>query len=526
MVVVRFEAEGLAADVPVGTTLHEAAAEAGVALSAPCGGLGRCGSCRVRVSGDVRSPGAHELETLGLAARSGVRLACLARVEGPGEVVFSRDAPAASAGIPTGSPSARLAPNRSGAVPGEQRLGAAVDIGTTTIGVRLHALDDGALLAELEVTNPQVDLGADVLTRISRSMAGDADALRAAVTSQVERSIAALVSEAGAPGRLERIAVVGNPTMAHLFLGLDASAIASARGGGGVLAPPDVDAARAGMPSFAGAVVTVGPAASAFVGADAIAGLVATAIAERERPALLVDLGTNGEIVLAAGGRLFAASAAAGPAFEGVGLTSGMRAETGAIERVWLDDAGLHFETVGGAEPHGLCGSGFVDLVAVLLGSGVILADGLMPPGTSAAGTVSDSSDGTFLRLAGDVALSQRDVRILQLGKAAVAVAIDVLLDDAGIGADDVGEVIIAGGFGTHLRPASLARIGVIPARWASLVTLGGNTALAGASALLLSDTARTEARRLAGAIASVKLAERDDFRDRFVAALAFDSRP
>lgn len=525
---VRFEPEGLAVEVPAGATLHEAAAEAGITISAPCGGLGRCGSCRVRVSGDLRGPGRTERDALGAAAGAGVRLACLARVEGPGEIVVTRDAAPGALQITLAGPDLVFALEpRPGSeyalLLGVRPMGAAVDLGTTTIAVRVLGLDDGADLGEAVSLNPQAELGADVLTRVSRALAGDARALRRAVTGEVERLVGSLVVRpALADFTLCETVIVGNPTMMHLFLGRDVASLAAPPYEGVLTEEVVLDAADADMPTLGEVRVTVGPAASAFVGADAVAAVVATALAGRGEPALLIDLGTNGEVVLATPDALLATSAAAGPAFEGGGLASGMRAEAGAVERAWLGADGLGLATVGGEEPRGVCGSGLLDLVAVLLDAGTLDTEGRMQAAGPLADRVTETEGGLVFEVADGVVLAQRDVRALQLAKAAVAVAIDVLLAEAGVVAGDVREVLVAGGFGSHLRPASLVALGIVPAAWAERVTFVGNAALAGASAMLLSGEARREAERVARAVRTVPLAGRADFQTRYIAALDF----
>jgi uncharacterized 2Fe-2S/4Fe-4S cluster protein (DUF4445 family) len=525
---VRFEPEGLTVEVPAGAALHEAAAEAGITIAAPCGGLGRCGSCRVRVSGDLRGPGRTERDALGAATGAGVRLACLARVEGPGEVVVTRDAAPGALQIAVVGPDPVFALEpRTGSeysLPlGVRPMGAAVDLGTTTIAVRVLGLDDGADLGEAVSLNPQAELGADVLTRVSRALAGDADALQRAVTGEVERLVGSLVDRpALADFTLCETVVVGNPTMTHLFLGRDVAPLAAAPYTGALTEEVVLDAAGADMPALGEVRVTIGPAASAFVGADAVAAVVATALAGRGEPALLIDLGPNGEVVLATPDALLATSAAAGPAFEGGGLVSGMRAEAGAVERAWLGADGLGLATVGGEDPRGVCGSGLLDLVAVLLDAGTLDTEGRMHPAGPLADRVTETEGGLVFEVADGVVLAQRDVRALQLAKAAVAVAIDVLLAEAGVVADDVREVLVAGGFGSHLRPASLVALGVVPAAWAERVTFAGNAALAGASAMLVSGEARREAARVARAVRTVSLAGRADFQARYIAALDF----
>ena len=526
---VRFEPDGRSVEVTPGTTLHEAAAEAGVGLVAPCGGMGRCGSCRVGVSGSMRPPDASELETLGASARAGTRLACRARVDGPGEVVVEVP-PRVGGTIRAETSSVGPAPlvqrpeDRGVTAPaGAVAMGAAVDIGTTTIAVRLHDLRTGRVIGEAAALNPQAAWGHDVLSRVSRALEGDARALRNAVTRAVEDLIIELTDRpSAAGGSLMEIAVVGNPAMIRLFSGSDVSMLADATSPGVDRPARITDAATADMHVLGPAAVIVGPEVSAFIGADTVAALLSTGMADRTEDTLLVDLGTNGEVVLATGGRLFAASAAAGPAFEAYGLASGMHAEPGAIETVWLDGDVLGIRTVGEQRPRGLCGSGLIDLLAVLLETGALDSTGRLQPEGPLARRVVEAPGGRVFEVASDVLLTQQDVRQAQLAKAAVQAAIEAVLVAAQRPADAVAEVLVAGGFGSHLRPASLAAIGVIPPAWAQRVTLSGNAALAGASAMVLSGRARDAADLLAKRVQTVVLAGTPEFRERFVAALGF----
>jgi uncharacterized 2Fe-2S/4Fe-4S cluster protein (DUF4445 family) len=531
---VRFLPEGVEADVAPGSTVHSAAAEAGVILEAPCGGLGRCGSCRVRPSGGMREPGHAEREALSPAdVAAGLRLACLARIEGPGPVVIERDAPTAPATVATaGMPAVHVA-SRSG-------LGAAIDVGTTTLEVVLYDLSDGKRIASTAALNPQVAFGHDVLVRVSRALAGDAEALRAAVTGQLHRMLTELLEATGghtdgvtsgmtshdASMDLVEIVVVGNPTMIHLLLGRDPTPLAAPPYTGALVDPVDATARGVGLSAAEGATVHVGPAVAAFVGSDVVAGALATGLVERDYPVLLADLGTNGELVLRARGVTLATSAAAGPALEGVSISSGMRAEAGAIERVCFSDGRLRVETVGGVAPIGVCGSGLLDAVSAMLEAGVLDVSGRMIARGPLAPLVTASAEGERFELAPDVYLTQQDVRQVQLAKGAIATGVEVLLQEADITVDAVREVLVAGAFGSHVSPASLVRLGVFPPEWVDRVTFVGNAALSGAAAMLLDPSVRTSAAALAREARVVALATRPDFQRRFLAALDFPDQP
>ena len=527
---VRFEPEGVVVTVPRGSTLLAAAGAAGVAVDAPCGGVGSCGACRVLVSGGVSEPGPTERGSLGAAVRGGTRLACLALAEGPGEVVVQRiargdvRAELGSTGAPLVPP--EVEPPASRGIPaGRGRaIGAAVDLGTTTIAARLHALDDGSVIAEAGGPNPQACFGADVLSRVSRALEGDADDLRSAAALGIGTIVAGLLADAGGDqDHLAEMALVGNPAMVGLLLDQDLEALATASAGGA--GGPIVTSTRAaGITGLPDVPLYVPPSASSFVGADCLAGVLATSLTTRGATSLLIDLGTNGEVALAAGGRLLAASAAAGPAFEGAGLSSGMGAEPGAIESVWIERDELRHATVGGAPARGICGSGLVDLLAVLLDAETLDSSGRLHHTGPLASRVRDDPEGRLFMVDGEVALTQMDVRAAQLAKAAVQTAVQVLLLESGTAPEGVGDVLVAGGFGSRLRPSALAAIGVIPQTWVGRVTFVGNSALDGASRVLLSSAARREVEEIARATRVVPLATRADFQERFLGALAFEA--
>ncbi|HEX9093796.1 MAG TPA: ASKHA domain-containing protein [Coriobacteriia bacterium] len=519
----RFEPEGFEAQVAPGTTLHAAAAEAGVRLEAPCGGLGRCGSCRVRVTGDVGAPRATEQEALsGADAAAGIRLACLARAEGPGPVTVERIGVLAGEGLQVAAAVPVAASAAASVAGGRSGWGVAVDVGTTTLAAAGYDLGSGASLGTAAAFNPQIRFGHDVLTRVSRALAGDADELREVLARAIEQT--ALRAGGESRGAPSEVMVVGNPTMLHLLLGLDVSALAAAPYEGALTERLDLDAADAGLPAFGDARVRVGPAVSAFVGADVVAGLLATGLAASEYPALFIDLGTNGEMVLATRTVLLAASAAGGPALEGVSIEHGMRAEPGAVERVRWRGGELEIGVVRDIDPVGICGTGLLDLAAVLLDAGALDVSGRLQASGPLASRVEETPDGMRFRLTETVYLTQRDVRQLQLAKGAVATAVGILVETAGLSPDAVREVVIAGGFGTHVNPASLAAIGMVPAAWADRITFAGNTALGGASAMLLDPALIDAASALAAKVRTVDLAGREYFQSRFIASLDFPS--
>ncbi len=523
-VTVKFEPGGYEAQVAPGTTVLEAARAAGAPLDGPCGGSGRCGSCRVRVEGAVSPMTGEEAELLGgVSVAAGRRLACRTRILGDASVDLGPAAPG-SVRVLTDDSAPSVSATRPPALDGSpMTLDAAVDVGTTTLALAL--IDrTGDVVARAGALNPQVAYGADVMLRVSAAIGGGAEELADAVSGAIDSLVGSALPHGA---RIDRLVAVGNTAMTALLLGRDVSPLAAAPYAGPPVAPARIDAAEAGMPGLAGTRLEVPPGASAFIGSDIVAGAVAAGLAGRSRPTVLIDLGTNGEIVLAAGGSLVATSTAAGPAFEGASIECGMRAEPGAIERAELGSVGsLTLGVVGGGAPRGVCGSGLLDLIAALRDAGAIDATGrIAEPGTGAlGGRIAERADQRVLTLddAGAVVLAQHDVRAVQLAVAAVATGLGLLLEDAGIAAGDIDEVIVAGGFGHHVSASSLARVGIIPGQLADRVSFAGNTALTGAVMLARDPALAGEFERVAGSVRTADLAAHPAFEDRFLAALTF----
>lgn len=526
---IRFEPSGRTISVPPGSTILAAARLAGVEIDAPCGGLGRCGSCRVRPIGMLEPPSAEERELLGGAGvASGVRLACRARVAGDVEVTV----PGASheARVVTSAQQRPLAvepPAERGIVTLGSPVGVAVDLGTTTVAVLLMDLATGEPLAVAGDTSAQRAFGADVLSRVAHAASGGALELQKVAADQIELLLGVALQRADVPAdRVAEMVVVGNTAMTGLLLGADVTPLGEAPYAGAPVAEARVPAHTVGLTAFASLDVLVPPGVSAFVGPDITAGMLAVGLAERAAPTLLMDLGTNGELVLASRGELLAASTAAGPALEGASISCGMRAEPGAIERVSLDGDDLAFAVIGEREPLGICGSGLLDLVATLLEAGLIDASGKLaddaPGPLGQRLTERDGIRAFTVDVSSNVVLTQKDIRALQLAVGAVRTGIELLLAEADVDPRDVVTALVAGGFGYHVCAGSLVRLGLIPAAWYGRVVFAGNTALFGARMYLANSDVRQQARDLVQRVRTVDLAAHPEFPSRFLAALTF----
>lgn len=469
-----------------GETILEALARAGIAVSAPCGGLGRCRKCAVRATGE-------------LACEDGARLdgqtvlACRTRLTGDARVRVSESkAEILKTGVSAGEET-----------DGEAGLGVSVDVGTTTLAAYLVERSTGRVLASDARLNPQRPHGADVISRLSFAIESEENAalLQREILAAIDEMTRSMLERAGRAGEEIRCrALVGNTVMMHLLGGYPARPLAFA---------PFTPAYTALHEKELGGIRTIlGGCISGYVGADTLAAALACGLDERDENAMLIDIGTNGEIMLKKDGRCFACSCAAGPAFEGAHIACGTGAVAGAIDHARVENGEIVYTTIGGGEATGICGSGLIDLTAALLERGDITPMG---------------------RMAGDVRLSERvylarsDIREVQLAKAAIASGIRILAEQAGAALADIEKVYLAGGFGNFIGLDSACRIGLLPAALRAKIVPVGNAAGSGSVRLLVSEQARRRAEALRQATRCVELAATPDFNDVYTDELLFE---
>jgi len=464
---VELEPLGRTLEVEPGTALQEFLFAHGVEF--PCGGRGKCKRCRVKVISGALAPTAEERRILGDAEiEAGWRLACRARVEGP----VTLDVAQWETTILTDESVFEFTP--------ASGLGVAVDLGTTTLVAQLLDLETGRVLAVRTALNPQAAYGGDVMSRVELAVSGGAGKLRDLIREEIGRMAAELAeSHPLDHHRVRDVAIVGNTVMHHLFCGLPLDGLARApfetSGDGLVL----FTARELGWKLPPEATVRFLPCLGSFVGSDILAGIVATKMHLSGELAVLIDLGTNGEIVAGHRGRMICASTAAGPAFEGGRISMGMRAMSGAISAVAVEDGRLVCKVMGGVEPRGICGSGLVDAVAAGLDLEIISPAGRLKHGQT-------------WELATPVRLTQSDIRELQLAKGAIAAGVRILLARLGASTDDVARVYLAGAFGNYINRASARRIGLLNFPL-DKIEPAGNTALLGAKMALFAPAAESE---------------------------------
>jgi len=402
-----------------------------------------------------------------------------------------------------------------------------VDIGTTTLVASLVDLRTGVEAASESALNPQALHAQDVLSRIQLGSSPEGLALlQGELIQELNRLVAVLTTEVGvAPHHIYEAVLSGNTAMLHLAAGVNPEPLGqfpytpALRGGQHLLAQD------LGLALHPQALVYLPPILSAYVGADITSGVLATRLDQAKGVTLFVDIGTNGEMVLAVDGRLAATSTAAGPAFEGMNITCGMRAARGAIEGFAVEAGAIVVKTIGHAEALGLCGSGLVDLVGELAYTGALGPSGRFAkshPQPELHGRLETVEGKIRFQVAGPVHLTQKDVRQVQLAKGAVRAGIELLLKSEGLSPSDVDRVLIAGSFGYHLRTRSLVNLGLLPPEFADRVEFVGNTSKTGGKAFLLNASLREEMAELAKRVTLVELANDPTFEKTFVAALAF----
>jgi len=415
-------------------------------------------------------------------------------------------------------------------------FGVAFDIGTTTIVGYLMDLATGEEVGVSAGMNPQVACGDDVISRIGYVMEHEdgLDHLNRRLIDALNEHIADLCRDAGvAPEEIYAISAVGNTCMHHLFLKLDPRHIAAAPFVPVVSDPLVVPAERLGLNVHPNARVLVLPNIAAYVGADIVGGILATGLWEREDPSFLVDIGTNGEIVLSAGGRIMACSAAAGPAFEGARVRYGMRGAPGAVDRVAIDTEVI-YTTIGGEKPRGICGSGLVDAAAEMLRAGVLDPSGRICSPDEFEGPedirkrIVEGENGYDFVLvppeeeSGEaIRITQRDIRELQLAKGAIRAGIEVLKSEMGVGDLDM-EILLAGTFGNYINRKSALRIGLLPPVDGERVVPVGNAAGEGAKLVLRSKGELGRAQEIARKVTYVELSARPELMEYLAEYMLF----
>jgi len=524
---ITFKPDGKQILIHSGATLIEAAGQAGIILNTVCGGKGTCRKCLVYLEPDAREVLAcqYTIEsdltvTIPAGSRFFEQRILTESVDTKAQIqpdVYKKYVRAESAGT---------------------IFGLAVDLGTTTVVARLIDMAGGQCLATQAALNPQTRFGDDVISRIAYAQTDkEFTELQRAIIDCLNDLTAKLCEKAAIENNdIFEMCVAGNTTMSHIFLGLPIAQLGQAPYEAYSLDAHEVTPGELGLQiNPAGNIYTVENIAG-FVGADTTAVALAVDIDSAEEMTLIVDIGTNGEIVLGTKDKLYAASCAAGPALEGARITCGSRAADGAIEAVVINEDDIDLDVIGNVPPRSICGSGLIDAVAVMLDLGVINATGRfvepkmlrgkLPP-TIFSRIIEQGGQPAFLLTTAannPVFLSQKDIREMQLAKGAIRAGIKLLQQKIGLEDSGVKRILLAGAFGNYISRRSALRIGLLPTVEAERIHFVGNAAAAGAQMILLSRQCRSQARELARKIEYVEIAHEPDFQMVFAESMSFDT--
>ena len=520
-------------EVPTGSNLRETLRREGVYIDGTCSDNGTCGRCVVRVThGDADEPSLQETGLLGeRSADHEHRLACRVTVNGDLDISIDRermlevDATGRWKEV-WGSPLWRpdlISPDRSG-------YGVAVDLGTTSIVAGLFDMSNARPLDIKAAANPHLPWGEDIISRLDSATAGVdvVTRLKELIWKTVGDQVRSLCLRSGVSGgRITRMVVVGNSAVHHLSLGLPTDSL---------LTPPYSPSERSPMVLSASelpismqlgheTVIYFPPLAGGYAGSDALASLFAARETGVKKGAL-VDVGTNTEIAVWNGDKIILATAPSGPAFEGGHIRSGMRAEEGAVWRVEIKDGDFLHEVIGEGPVKGVCGTGIVDAIAAMLRCGIVDHTGLMVEGShplvKGGRFVFRDANVDAKEDENNVALEGEDVATVQKAKAAIAATLQLLLKVMGMEYRDLERVYLAGAFGSRLNLANAVRIGLLPELSLDHYVLSGNTALLGASMILLSEKAQLETERIGRMATHHSVAEDQDFEELFIDNLYF----
>lgn len=562
---IRFIRERLDLQVSPGMTVLEAERKAGMIPDAPCGGQGKCGKCRVRIDGQevlacrtqidrdmevdtLKEDSGYEILTEGLQRT--VRFQPDLRqqrvvIEKPETGDNRSDWERLLCQLPVKDsiePDLKLASslyacrkqaadwyviyteNEILQISQEQKkmCFAAFDIGTTTVAGYLMDAETGRVLAVKSHMNPQTQYGADVIMRANYTLEHTVEPLRDSIQKELDQMLCELAEEADIRKTdIYQVSVVGNTCMHHLFLGISPASLVHAPYNPAIRESFVLRAAEYGLHIHPKAQLLLLPDIAGYVGADTCGCILSLRQDLQEQISLMIDIGTNGEMVLGNKDRLACCSTAAGPAFEGAKIECGMRGAAGAVDHVEYKDGFWNYTTVGNAAPVGLCGSGLIDLVAQLRKAELIDESGHLESGQEIPGRFvlvppEKTANGK------GVYLTQKDIGEVQLAKAAIAAGIQLLMKQLSITEKDIQAVYIAGAFGNYMNPRSAAMIGMIPASLLEKITPVGNAAGEGAKIALLNKAERQEMDQMTRCMEFVELAVSPEFQDCFVDELCF----
>lgn len=575
MAIAHFIDENLKVQCEEGKTILEVIRNNNLKLETPCNGIGICGKCKVIAKGKL-----NEIDTIELPfinKEKNERLACVAKIQGDVDVQFIKNNKNLKTVTKGKSIDVKVSPkikkelvnnldnkvsipyieyvngdvssielyekiyklesenvdsfevvkNKATILDIDSKIekvySVAIDIGTTGISSYLINLENGTILNKLSSLNPQTEFGGDVLTRITYCMENPngLEDLQKAIILEINRLSGELIRGIGERKNIYNIAIAGNTTMLHLLLGISPISLAKAPYRPIFLNGLEIKATDLNIDINHEGTILILPNGSAYVGADIIAGVVASGFDRNSECSIFVDIGTNGEIVAINNGQIMGTSTAAGPALEGMNISCGCRAQEGAIEGFKIDENyHIEYSVIGDSEPIGICGSGLLDIAAELVKANVILSSGRF--NKELPDELKSKLKEKKFYITDNIYISQKDIRQIQLAKGAIAAGITMLLKEMNISIENVKNAYIAGAFGYHVKGESITSIGLIPKGFSGKIDFLGNTSLEGARLATINEDVLKSMIDLKEKISILELSTSEEFQKHFVKELSF----
>ena len=574
MAIVSFIKEDTSIKVQENTILLDAIRAAGLNIETPCNGMGFCGKCKVIARGHLSEPIDKEKKIINISKDE--RLSCMVKILGDVEVELIDndkilktinkgysidvlvDSPVKSIKLPMinkgssdpyvdylgydfnsvelyqkiGIIESNLPEEIWGVVfyeelldIGERQkdiLGVAIDIGTTGISYYLIDLSNGKLIKKLSSLNPQTQYGGDVLTRITYCMEDPLGAikLQELIIREINNTIQKLVGNSYTVDDIYHIAISANTTMLHLLLGINPASLAKAPYRPTFLSVKDMKARDISVEANKGAILSIIPSASSYVGGDIVSGIMASDF-HNNKEAIFIDIGTNGELAALKDGKIISTSTAAGPALEGMNIECGCRAQKGAIEAFDIDEEyNIVYSTIGNKKAMGICGSGLIDIASALVKRNILLKSGRWNKDLD--DRIADRLVDKKFYITKNVYISQKDIRQIQLAKGAIAAGIILMLEQIGLTIDKIPKAYIAGAFGYHVNPDNIKIIGLIPRGFKGEIVFLGNTSLEGSKLALINKSCFERVHTITKDMVVLELSLRENFQDVFLNQLNF----
>ena len=514
-----------------GDTIASVAGRNGIFIDQPCAGKGDCGKCRVLVEKNAPCPTDKEKRLLSEQELiSGIRLACQAAAVGGMEVKVVDKIPQKVQILDSVDRA-----NFNEEYTGQSDLAVAIDIGTTTLVAYLIDKLTGNVIATVSSMNPQAVFGADVISRIS-SIEEDPSNLpkmQHSLVSEINSMMAKLLTkDRSIYCHVNTFVAVGNSTMEHIFAGISPACIGRAPFAPAFYEAPKLYASDVGIDLKNTVALKLLPNISGFVGGDIVSGIVYSGMAKSKQLSLLIDIGTNNEMVLGNSEHMLCCSAAAGPALEGAKISCGMRAASGAIEKAWRENGDIKVKTIYDAPVEGICGSGLVDVIAFMIDEGIIRPNGkfaniedIDAPALAKRLTGVRAAERLFVlaeKKGRFIGMTQKDIREFQLAKAAIKTGIELMLAESDFSIDDIDNIYLAGAFGSYMDISNAIKTGLLPNVPLSKITPIGNSSGLGACRFAVADGLWTLADYVRKNTAHMELATHKDFQSKFIKNLEF----